>query len=35
MADSDETVELLFFDTFSHDINEVINSESIVHSNRH
>lgn len=24
MADSDESVELLFFDTFSHDITEVI-----------
>lgn len=23
MADSEESVELLFFDTFSHDINEV------------
>lgn len=23
MADSDESIELLFFDTFSHDINEV------------
>lgn len=23
MADSDESVELLFFDTFSHEINEV------------
>lgn len=23
MADSEESIELLFFDTFSHDINEV------------
>lgn len=30
MADSDESVELLFFDTFSHDINEVNKYESIV-----
>lgn len=29
MADSDESVELLFFDTFSHDINEVIYYKSI------
>ena len=29
MADSDESVELLFFDTFSHDINEVNQCELI------
>lgn len=29
MADSDESVELLFFDTFSHDINEVNYDELI------
>lgn len=29
MADSDDSVELLFFDTFSHEFNEVIYSESI------
>lgn len=29
MADSDESVELLFFDTFSHDINEVNKFQSI------
>lgn len=31
MADSDESVELLFFDTFSHDINEVNYSKMIVY----
>ncbi|XP_031627673.1 protein virilizer [Contarinia nasturtii] len=29
MADSDETVELLFFDTFSHDINEDLNLDLV------
>lgn len=35
MADSEESVELLFFDTFSHDINEVsvnrINSKTMIY----
>lgn len=35
MADSEESVELLFFDTFSHDINEVssnqMNSNSAIY----
>lgn len=26
MADTENSIELLFFDTFSHDINEVINT---------
>lgn len=30
MADSEELVELLFFDTFSHDINEVKRCKSMV-----
>lgn len=29
MADSDESIELLFFDTFSHDINEVNSVKSM------